>query len=188
MIAGRYRVEKEIGRGGAGVVHLAHDELLDRQVAVKRIGLLPGTTADDVSRAQREARLAAGINHQHVVSIFDLVKDEDSLKLIEEFYKAGKTVAAVCHGPIVFVNATVDGKPLLEGRRAAGFSNAEEEAVGLTGAMPVLLEDEVKRVGGDYVKAEALWKEMVVVDGQIITGQNPASAQGVGAALATAVG
>ncbi|PWY94134.1 class I glutamine amidotransferase-like protein [Aspergillus sclerotioniger CBS 115572] len=120
--------------------------------------------------------------------MFDLVKDKTSLQLIEEFYKAGKTVAAVCHGPIVFVNATVDGKPLLEGRRATGFSNAEEDAVGLTGAMPVLLEDEVKRVGGNYVKAEQLWKEMVVVDGQIITGQNPASAQGVGVALATAVG
>ena len=51
VIAGRYRLEKEIGRGGAGVVHLAHDELLDRRVAVKRIGLLPGTTDDDVVRA-----------------------------------------------------------------------------------------------------------------------------------------
>ncbi|MGF9754843.1 serine/threonine-protein kinase [Microvirga sp. 0TCS3.31] len=92
MIAGRYRLEKEIGRGGAGVVHLAHDELLDRRVAVKRIGLLPGTTSDDVSRAQREARLAAGISHQHVVSIFDLVKDEDCYWLVMEHVE-GRTLA-----------------------------------------------------------------------------------------------
>ena len=92
MIAGRYRLEREIGRGGAGVVHLAHDELLDRRVAVKRIGLLPGTTADDVSRAEREARLAAGINHQHVVSIFDLVKDEDCYWLVMEHVE-GRTLA-----------------------------------------------------------------------------------------------
>ncbi|MCY4728930.1 serine/threonine-protein kinase [Nocardioides sp. STR2] len=101
MIAGRYRVEKEIGRGGAGVVHLAHDELLDRQVAVKRIGLLPGTTSDDVSRAQREARLAAGINHQHVVSIFDLVKDEDCYWLVMEHVE-GLTLAELvaADGPL----------------------------------------------------------------------------------------
>ncbi|KAL4962043.1 class I glutamine amidotransferase-like protein [Aspergillus stella-maris] len=121
--------------------------------------------------------------------MFDIVNDRDSLTLIEEFYTAGKPVAAVCHGPIVFVNAiTVNGKPLLQGRRATGFSNAEENAAGLTGAMPALLEDEIKRVGGTYVQADHLWKEMVVVDGQIITGQNPTSAQGVGVALATAVG
>ena len=92
VIAGRYRLEREIGRGGAGVVHLAHDELLDRRVAVKRIGLLPGTTDDDVSRAEREARLAAGISHQHVVSIFDLVKDEDCYWLVMEHVE-GRTLA-----------------------------------------------------------------------------------------------
>jgi len=119
--------------------------------------------------------------------MFDLVKDETSLKLIEEFYKAGKPVASVCHGPIVFVNVTVDGKPLLEGREATGFSNAEEDAVQLSDAMPALLEDEIKRVGGKYVKADEPWGVKVVVDGQIITGQNPASAQAVGVALAKAL-
>ncbi|MBC2934221.1 protein kinase domain-containing protein [Nocardioides sp. zg-1228] len=101
MIAGRYRLEREIGRGGAGVVHLAHDELLDRPVAVKRIGLLPGTTDDDVVRAQREARLAAGINHPHVVSIFDLVKDEDCYWLVME-HVDGRTLAELVasEGPL----------------------------------------------------------------------------------------
>jgi putative intracellular protease/amidase len=120
--------------------------------------------------------------------MFDLVNDETSIKLIEEFYKAGKPVAAVCHGPIVFVNVKVDGKPLLEGREATGFSNSEEEAVQLTSSMPVLLEDEIKRVGGKYVKADNDWAEKLVVDGQVITGQNPASAHVVGKAILKAIG
>ncbi|TGN65238.1 serine/threonine protein kinase [Nocardioides eburneiflavus] len=101
MIAGRYRLEREIGRGGAGVVHLAHDELLDRRVAVKRIGLLPGTTDDDVLRAEREARLAAGISHSHVVSIFDLVKDDDCYWLVME-HVDGRTLAELvaAEGPL----------------------------------------------------------------------------------------
>lgn len=118
MIAGRYRLEKEIGRGGAGVVHLAHDELLDRRVAVKRIGLLPGTTDDDVSRAQREARLAAGINHQHVVSIFDLVKDEDCYWLVMEHVE-GRTLAEL---------VAADG-PLPVRRAAAILAQAAEGLV-----------------------------------------------------------
>ena len=118
MIAGRYRLEKEIGRGGAGVVHLAHDELLDRRVAVKRIGLLPGTTDDDVSRAQREARLAAGISHQHVVSIFDLVKDEDCYWLVMEHVE-GRTLAEL---------VTDDG-PLPVRRAAAILAQAADALV-----------------------------------------------------------
>ena len=101
MIAGRYTLEREIGRGGAGSVHLAHDDLLDRSVAIKRIGLLPGTTGQDIARAQREARLAAGINHPHVVSIFDLVKDEDCYWLVMELV-AGRSLTEVVseEGPL----------------------------------------------------------------------------------------
>ena len=94
MIAGRYTLEREIGRGGAGVVHLARDEVLGRAVAIKRMGLLPGTTGDDVARAQREARLAAGINHPHVVSILDLVKDDDCYWLVMEHVE-GRTLAEI---------------------------------------------------------------------------------------------
>lgn len=86
--------------------------------------------------------------------MFDLVDDEDSQQLIVEFYNAGKTVAAVCHGPIVLVNVKVDAKPLLQDRQVTGFSNEEEDIIGLTSAMPQLLEDEVKKRGGIYVKAE----------------------------------
>ncbi|QSR30644.1 hypothetical protein CFI00_09075 [Nocardioides sp. S5] len=101
MIAGRYTLVREIGRGGAGVVHLGHDEVLDRHVAIKRMGLLPGTTEDDVARARREARLAAGINHPHVVSILDLVQDEDCYWLVMEHVE-GRTLTevVVAEGPL----------------------------------------------------------------------------------------
>ena len=101
MIAGRYTLEREIGRGGAGTVHLAHDELLGRSVAIKRIGLLPGTTGHDIARAEREARLAAGISHSHVVSIFDLVKDTDCYWLVME-YVQGRTLTELvaAEGPL----------------------------------------------------------------------------------------
>lgn len=101
MIAGRYTLEREIGRGGAGSVHLAHDDLLGRSVAIKRIGLLPGTTGQDIARAEREARLAAGINHPHVVSIYDLVKDDDCYWLVMELVD-GRTLTELvaAEGPL----------------------------------------------------------------------------------------
>jgi putative intracellular protease/amidase len=76
---------------------------------------------------------------------------------------------------------------LLEGKEVTGFSNAEEEIMGLTAAMPFLLEDKIKQEGGRFVKAEEPWGEKVVVDGRLITGQNPASAKGVGEAVVRAV-
>ncbi|KAJ0268849.1 hypothetical protein COL940_013001 [Colletotrichum noveboracense] len=120
--------------------------------------------------------------------MFDLVDDENSLKVISEFYQAGKIVAAVCHGPIVLINVQIDGKPLIEGRQVTGFSNEEEDIVGLTEVMPELLEDAVKRAGGIYIKADKPWAEQVVVDGRLITGQNPASAAAVGRAIAESLG
>jgi len=78
VIAGRYSLEREIGRGGTGVVWLGRDEVLGRQVALKRIGLLPGADRTDLARAEREARLSARLNHPHVVAVFDVVVDTDS--------------------------------------------------------------------------------------------------------------
>ena len=82
-------------------MHLAHDEVLGRTVAIKRIGLLPGTTDKDVERAEREARIAAGISHPHVVSILDLVRDVDCYWLVMEHVK-GRTLAEVVRadGPL----------------------------------------------------------------------------------------
>jgi serine/threonine protein kinase len=78
VIAGRYSLEREIGRGGSGVVWLGRDEVLGRQVALKRIGLLPGADTTDLARAEREARLSAQLNHRHVVGVFDVVVDAES--------------------------------------------------------------------------------------------------------------
>ncbi|PFH62517.1 hypothetical protein XA68_13256 [Ophiocordyceps unilateralis] len=122
--------------------------------------------------------------------MYDLVDDAHSIRLIEEFWCAGKPVAAVCHGPIVFVRVAVDkGRvPLLSGKRVTGFTNAEEKDVGLLDAMPLLLEDEAKKCGCEWEQAAEPWGECVVVDGNLITGQNPASAKAVGEALAKALG
>ncbi|KAI1087005.1 DJ-1/PfpI family protein [Rostrohypoxylon terebratum] len=123
--------------------------------------------------------------------MFDLATDADSIALINEFVAAGKPVAAVCHGPAVFVNVELpDGKKLLEGKEATGFSNAEEEAVGMTAHMPFSLEDRIKAAGATYKKAEEPFGPLVLVQdgGKFITGQNPASSVGVGEALAKAIG
>ena len=106
--------------------------------------------------------------------MWDLTNDEKSIALIEEFYNAGKPVAAVCHGPCVFRKVTHEGQPIVKGKRVTCFTNDEEEAVGLTKVMPFLVEDELKRLGGHFEKV-ANWGVFTIVDGQVITGQNPAS-------------
>merc|ERR1712080_229833 len=84
--------------------------------------------------------------------MYDLVDDKDSIQLIQEFYAAGKPVSAVCHGPIVFANVNVDGKPLVEGRTVTGFTNEEEDQAQLSDAMPFLLEDVLKSKGANFTK------------------------------------
>ena len=78
MIAGRYSLDREIGRGGMGAVWLGTDEVLGRQVALKKIGLMPGADGTDMARAEREARLSASLHHPHVVTIFNVVSEDDS--------------------------------------------------------------------------------------------------------------
>ncbi|WP_182376919.1 serine/threonine-protein kinase [Nocardioides sp. WS12] len=99
-VDGRYTLDREVGRGAGGAVWLGRDEVLGRQVAVKRIGLLPGHTGDP-ERAAREARLAARINHPHVVSVFDLVQTEDALWLVMEYVDGPSLSAMVAQrGPL----------------------------------------------------------------------------------------
>ncbi|MCJ1358477.1 MAG: hypothetical protein MMC33_008477 [Icmadophila ericetorum] len=124
--------------------------------------------------------------------MFDLSGDKLSQKLIADAYESGKIVAAVCHGPAAFVNVTLSsGKHLLEGVPVTGFSNEEEEQAGLTDAMPFLLETELdKASGGKYEKAGDAWGPKVVSGGEggrVITGQNPASATGIGEAILAAL-
>ena len=107
--------------------------------------------------------------------LWDLAEDLTSIRLIEATLAAGKPVALVCHAPGVLRHAKApDGKPLVSGRNVAGFTNTEEEAMGLTQLVPFLVEDELKRNGALFSKADD-FKPYVVTDGLLITGQNPAS-------------
>jgi eukaryotic-like serine/threonine-protein kinase len=93
-IAGRYDVERPIGHGGMGTVWLCLDRRLGRHVAVKQIGTLPGETAPDLARAMREARSSAALNHPNVVSIYDVVEEDDHIWLVME-YVASRTLAQI---------------------------------------------------------------------------------------------
>jgi putative intracellular protease/amidase len=106
--------------------------------------------------------------------LWDLAEDPVSINLIESFYNAGKPVAAVCHAPGVLRRVRYEGEPIVKGKRVTGFTDTEEEEVQLTTVVPFLVEDELKRLGGRYEKAPN-WQSFVVVDGRLITGQNPAS-------------
>ena len=107
--------------------------------------------------------------------LWDLAEDADSIKLIESMAAAGKIVSAVCHAPGVLRHAkSAHGAPLVQGKKVTGFTNTEEEAVQLTKIVPFLVEDELVAKGGQYSKG-ADWEPHVVVDGKLITGQNPAS-------------
>jgi len=119
--------------------------------------------------------------------LWDLYDDQDSVALIEGFLAAGKPVAAVCHAPAVLLKAkTAEGEPIVAGKQVTGFSNTEEDAVGLTEVVPYLLEDQLAAAGGLYRKTDD-WHPLAVVDGLLITGQNPASSEAVADALLAAL-
>lgn len=115
--------------------------------------------------------------------LWDLAASPVSIELIESFVRAGKPVAAVCHAPAALVAVRgEDGDYLVKGRRVTGFSNSEEEAVGLVDVVPFLLEDKLKTLGGDYSKGPD-WSSYVLVDGLLVTGQNPGSSEETAQAL-----
>jgi len=115
--------------------------------------------------------------------LWDLAEDATSIALIEATLAAGKPVAAVCHAPGVLRHVkSADGKPLVQGKSVTGFTNTEEEAVGLTKVVPFLVEDMLKKNGSNYSKGGD-WQPYVVSDGLLITGQNPASSEPAAEAL-----
>ena len=115
--------------------------------------------------------------------LWDLYNDTHSIGLIEGFLAQGKPVAAVCHAPAVLLNAkSATGEPLVAGKQVTGFSNSEEDAVGLTNVVPYLLEDQLKALGGHYSQADD-WHSHAVVDGLLVTGQNPGSSEQVATSL-----
>ncbi len=109
--------------------------------------------------------------------LWDLAESADSRKLLESFAAADRPIGAVCHAPGVFRHVKgSDGAPLVKGRRVTGFTNGEEEGVGLTDVVPFLVEDMLKDKGADYRKGDD-WASYVEVDGKLVTGQNPASSE-----------
>src|SRR5262249_15591939 len=107
--------------------------------------------------------------------MWDLAEDKNSIKLIESFLAAGKPIALVCHAPKVLRHVkTPDGKPLVQGKDVTGFTNGEEEDVGLTNVVPFLVEDELINLGAIFSKVKN-WGVHTVTDVQMISGQNPAS-------------
>jgi len=109
--------------------------------------------------------------------LWDLAGDADSIRLIEAFASADRPIGAVCHAPAVFREPKgADGKPLVAGRRVTGFSNSEEQGIGLTDVVPFLVEDMLAANGGKYEKGDD-WASYVVIDGNLVTGQNPASSE-----------
>jgi putative intracellular protease/amidase len=119
--------------------------------------------------------------------MWDLAEDKHSIKLIESFIAAGKTIGIVCHstGALHHVK-TPDGKLLVEGKEVTGFTNGEEEEVGLTKIVPFLVEDEMLKLGAIFSK-KANWQSHVVSDGLLITGQNPHSSGAAAKTLMAAV-
>ncbi|WP_168015464.1 type 1 glutamine amidotransferase domain-containing protein [Halomonas salinarum] len=120
--------------------------------------------------------------------LWDLVDDADSIRLIETFWAQQKPVAAVCHAPIVLLHARDEkGEPLVKGRDVTGFTNGEEEAVGLTNIVPHLVENALIDCGAHYSKADD-FTPYTRRDGRLITGQNPPSSEPVAKVLLEALG
>ncbi|MEP2238787.1 MAG: type 1 glutamine amidotransferase domain-containing protein [Maribacter sp.] len=118
--------------------------------------------------------------------LWDLANDATSIKLIETFNEQKKPVAFVCHAPAALKGVKgTDGQPLVKGKKVTGFTNSEEAAVQLTEVVPFLVEDMLQENGGIYSKKED-WASYAVQDGNLITGQNPASSEAVAEKLLAA--
>lgn len=153
--------------------------------------------ADREAKAQlAETVRLDSVNHTDFDTVFypgghgpmwDLAEDGNSIRLLEAFIAAGKTIALVCHAPGALRRVkNPDGTPFVNGRRVTGFTNSEEAAVGLTEVVPFLVEDELLDLGAVFSKVKD-WGVHTVVDGRLITGQNPASSGETAKALLAAL-
>ncbi len=115
-------------------------------------------------------------------TMFDFPVNEHVAEAVRHGLAEGKPVGLVCHGPAALVGATDNGRPVVEGMSVTGFTDAEEAAVGLTDAVPFLLETRLRELGGDF-SGGANFEPHVVIDNNLITGQNPASSGKAASAL-----
>ena len=106
--------------------------------------------------------------------MWDLAESPVSKALLESFYNSGKPIALVCHSPGVLRHVTYKGEPLVKEKHVTCFTNGEEEEMKLTHVVPFLVEDELMRLGAIFEKVRN-WAPFSVVDGRLVTGQNPAS-------------
>ncbi|RXW17446.1 hypothetical protein EST38_g8416 [Candolleomyces aberdarensis] len=151
----------------------------------------------DVKRKLANAKKLSEVRVEDYDAIFyigglgpaiDLATDPVNAKLASEFWNSQKIVSGICHGPAGLVEAVdSDGKPILGGKRITSLSIREEEMIDVVKDVPFLLEDKIRSVGGIYEKADEPFGVKVVVDGQLITGQNPASGKAVGEAVLAAL-
>lgn len=168
-----YRVTVASPRGGAVPID-PRSEPKERDAADVRAALdaLADTARlDAVSEKQYDAVFFPG-GHG---TMYDLPDNPDVSRLVGRFADEGKVLASVCHGPACFVGAKrKDGTPVVKGKRLTAFTNAEESAVELDKFMPFLLESRLRDLGARFETADN-WADHVVVDGHIVTGQNPQS-------------
>jgi putative intracellular protease/amidase len=115
--------------------------------------------------------------------MWDLARDKDNAELLINFFEHEKPVGAVCHGPAALIKAAERKPEILKGKKVTAFSNMEEKGVGLYDHIPFKLEDRLKELGAEYQTATIPFTSKVVSDGQLITGQNPASADRAAHAL-----
>ncbi len=154
---------------------------------------LPQNATEDTKRFNEDAAVQkkisetlvlADVNFEDYDAVFypgghgplwDLAEDATSAKLIQDFDAAKKPIAFVCHAPAALQHVkNAKGEFLVKGKKVTGFTNEEEEAVQLTNVVPFLVEDMLKEKGGIYSRG-ATWAAYAVEDGNLITGQNPAS-------------
>lgn len=110
-------------------------------------------------------------------TMWDLPNSAALAALLSKAWTDGKVVAAVCHGPAGLVNVKdADGKPVVAGRRVSAFTNSEEAAAGIDKAVPFLLETRIRELGARYERGPD-FQPFAVRDGNLVTGQNPASSE-----------
>lgn len=172
---------------GGAIPEDGYDDHDPEQLAFRR--------SDAYRRMNRSRRLAELDVRDHDAIFFpgglgpmvDITKDAEVKRAIARAWSACKVVAAVCHGPAALLGVSLeDGSPLLRGRKVTGFSNAEEQGYAKAD-VPFLLQDALVKDGATYAEA-APWQEKVVVDGRLLTGQNPASAGPLAKAMLGALG